>query len=161
MTTTQDATDAAARDAARREIIELLDGLSLEQLREVLGYLNQLKGLPRGISGKEFVDLMQALRDKYQITDEEAEEFDRILREGMPAGRLYQLLSVLPPEGGPDEERPEDAKPPETGGTAFVERMRALRDEFHVTDEEFAEFDRILREHDQAEKRRLASHPHE
>ncbi len=82
--TTQNAGEIAA---ARQEIIEQLDDLSLHQLSEVLALINALRGLPKGMSGKEFVDLMLRLRDKYQITDEEADEFDRILREGRAAER--------------------------------------------------------------------------
>ncbi len=84
MTTTQNTGEIAA---ARQEIIEQLDDLSLHQLSEVLALINALRGLPKGMSGKEFVDLMLRLRDKYQITDEEADEFDRILREGRAAER--------------------------------------------------------------------------
>jgi hypothetical protein len=82
LTTTQDTHDRAT---AKQEIIEQLDELSLQQLGQVLALINALRGLPKGVSGSEFVDLMLKLRETCQITDEEAEEFDRILREGHEA----------------------------------------------------------------------------
>ena len=87
MTTTQDTQNAQNAEniqAAKQEIISALDQLSLAQLRDVQNHIETLQrsGLPKGMSGAEFVALMQELREKYQITDEEAEEFDRILREG-------------------------------------------------------------------------------
>ncbi len=63
-----------------RRLFAALDQLSLTQLRDVQNHIETLQhGLPKGMSGAEFVALMQELREKYQITDEEAEEFDRIL----------------------------------------------------------------------------------
>ncbi len=59
MATTQ---DSAAMAAARQEIIRQLDGLSLPQLREVLALVGSLQGRPKGMSGKEFVELMPPLR---------------------------------------------------------------------------------------------------
>jgi hypothetical protein len=95
MTTTQDAHNIAA---AKQEIIEQVERLSLQQLRQFLGYIDQLKDLPKGMSGREFVDLMQELSAKYQITDEEWDEFDWILRESreaakciIPEHRQYQI----------------------------------------------------------------------
>lgn len=52
MATTQ---DAAETEAAKQEIRDELAHLSLQQLRQVLGYINHLRGLPRGVSGAEFI----------------------------------------------------------------------------------------------------------
>ncbi len=82
MTTTQDVHDRAA---AKQEIIEQLDALSLNQLGEMLALINALRGLPKGVSGPEFVAFVSGLRDKFQITDEEFDQFEAILREGREA----------------------------------------------------------------------------
>ena len=86
--------DAKTQDALRQEIIGRLDSLSLEQLRQVIGYMDHLNGQPRGMSGKEFVDLMRELQDRFQVTPEEAEEFDRILREGREAMRPRSAADI-------------------------------------------------------------------
>jgi hypothetical protein len=46
-------------------------------------------------------------------------------------------------------------------GPDLATRMQRLRDELQITDAEFDEFDRILREQNEAEKRRLEQCAHE
>jgi hypothetical protein len=72
--------------------------------------------------------------------------------EHLSLDQLEQLLSLISSLETPSNEG---------GGEAFIARMRALRDEFHVTDEEFDEFDRIVRESDKDEKRSIAPSNHE
>lgn len=84
MATTQDTQDAQnAQDiqTAKQEIISELDQLTLRQLRYIQSVMNSLTGLRKGISGAEFVKWISGLRDEIGITDEEFEEFDRILNE--------------------------------------------------------------------------------
>jgi hypothetical protein len=97
---------------------------------------------------------MATTHDSAEMTAARREIFEGL--DGLSLEQLHQILSMIS-----TMERRNDANSQEVGGKSFVERMQALRDEFHVTDEEFEEFDRILREHDELEKRRLASASHE
>jgi hypothetical protein len=80
---TQDTQNAQDIETAKQEIISELDRLSLAQLRNLRNHIETLQrgGLPKGMSGAEFVEWVSRLRDEIGITDEEFDEFDRILRE--------------------------------------------------------------------------------
>lgn len=71
--------------ATKQDIITTLDELSLSQLHQVQSLINGFTGLRRGVSGADFVAWVSGLRDQIGITDEEFDEFERILRDAHEA----------------------------------------------------------------------------
>ena len=78
---------STAQQTTKQQILDELDSLRADQLEQVLSFILQIQGRPRGIPGKELAEFLHSLPD---ISEEEAQQMDAILKEmremSMPRG---------------------------------------------------------------------------